>query len=120
MKIAFSSAGNTLDAPLESRFGRSPGFLVVDLDTDTTAVIDNRKNLEAEQGAGIQAAELIARSGARTLVTGHCGPKAFRILHAAGIRVFTTTAPTVATALDQFREGKLNEAATADVNEHWG
>ena len=78
MKIALTTSGKSLDAPVDSRFGRAPGFLLYDLETKTFSVVDNELNLNAPQGAGIQAAETIVRSGARALVTGHCGPKAFR------------------------------------------
>lgn len=119
VKIAFTTSGDSLDAPLDSRFGRAPKFLVYDLETETFEITDNRQNLNAAQGAGIQSAETVARLGAECLVTGHCGPKAFRVLSAAGIRVFTTSAATVASALDQFKSGKLAEAAAADVEGHW-
>jgi len=117
VKIAFTTSGNDLNAPLDSRFGRAPKFLVYDLDTNTFEVIDNQLN--AAQGAGIQAAEIVARSGAKSLVTGHCGPKAFRVLSAAGIKIFNTDAPTVAAALEQYRAGQLAEANSADVEGHW-
>jgi predicted Fe-Mo cluster-binding NifX family protein len=52
-------------------------------------------------------------------VTGHCGPKAFRVLLAAGIKVYATGAPTVAAALELYRSGKLTEAKAADVDGHW-
>ncbi|MFA4973973.1 MAG: NifB/NifX family molybdenum-iron cluster-binding protein [bacterium] len=119
MKIAFTTSGDDLNAPLDSRFGRAPKFLVYDLDNSTFEVIDNRQNLNAAQGAGIQSAEAVARLGANALVTGHCGPKAFRVLVAAGIKIYNTDAPTVATALDLYRAGKLAEAKSADVEGHW-
>ena len=119
MKIAFTTAGETLDAPLDSRFGRAARFLVYDLDSKTFEVIDNQQNLNAAQGAGIQSAETVARLGAKSLVTGHCGPKAFRVLLAAGIKVYTTEAPTIAAALEEYRSGKLAEANSADVEGHW-
>jgi len=119
MKIVFTTSGDDLEAPLDSRFGRAPKFLVYDLDNSTFEVIDNRQNLNAAQGAGIQSAEAVARLGANALVTGHCGPKAFRVLVAAGIKIYNTDAPTVATALDLYRAGKLAEAKSADVEGHW-
>lgn len=119
MKVAFTTSEEGLDAPLDSRFGRAPRFLVYDMDTNTFAMIDNRQNLNAAQGAGIQAAETVARSGVSCIVTGHCGPKAFRVLSAAGIKVYSTSAATVAAALDLFRAGKLTPAQTADVEGHW-
>lgn len=119
MKIVLTTSGNNIDAPLDSRFGRAPKFLVCDLDSGTFEVADNQQNLNAAQGAGIQAAETVARLGAKALVTGHCGPKAFRVLTAAGIRTYHTDAPTVAAALQQYRLGKLPEAKAADVEGHW-
>jgi predicted Fe-Mo cluster-binding NifX family protein len=119
VKVVFTTSGDNLDAPLDSRFGRAPKFLVYDLDSETFEVVDNQQNLNAAQGAGIQAAETVARSGAKSLVTGHCGPKAFRVLLAAGIKVYTADAPTVAAALEQYRTGKLTEAKVADVEGHW-
>ena len=118
-RIAFTTSGNDLDAPLDSRFGRAPKFLLYELDGETFTVVDNQQNLNAAQGAGIQSAETVVRLGATVLVTGHCGPKAFRVLHGAGVKIFHTAAPTVAAALAQYREGALTEAQAADVDGHW-
>ncbi len=119
MKIAFTTSGDGPDAPLDSRFGRAPKFLVYDLDGDAWQMLDNAQNLGAAQGAGIQAAETVVRAGARAVVTGHCGPKAFRVLAAAGVTVYNSAAPTVATALADFRAGRLAPARGADVEGHW-
>jgi len=119
MKIAFSTSGSDLNAPLDSRFGRAPKFLVYDLDNASFEVIDNQQNLNAAQGAGIQSAETVVRSGAKALLSGHCGPKAFRVLAAAGVKVYTSDATTVAEALEHFKAGKLKEAGNADVEGHW-
>lgn len=119
MKIALTTSGNDLAAPLDSRFGRAPKFLIYDLDANTFEVLDNDQNLNAAQGAGIQSAQNIARSGVKALVTGHCGPKAFRVLAAANIKIYNTSAATVAEALEQYRAGKLTPSVSADVEGHW-
>jgi len=119
MKIAITTDGIDLSAPLDSRFGRAPKFLIYDLAANTFDVVDNEQNLNAAQGAGIQSAQNIARLNVKALVTGHCGPKAFRVLQAAGIKIFTCDAATVAEALERYRSGKLREAADADVEGHW-
>ena len=119
MKVAFTTSGDSLNAPLDSRFGRAPKFLVYDLDSETFIVFDNHQNLNAAQGAGIQSAETVARLGAKSLVTGHCGPKAFRVLTSAGIKIYNTAASTVGAALEAFKTGKLKPAETADVEGHW-
>jgi predicted Fe-Mo cluster-binding NifX family protein len=119
MKIAFTTSGNDLSSPLDTRFGRAPKFLIYDQDNDTFELIDNQQNLNAAQGAGIQSAQTVARSGVQALVTGHCGPKAFRVLNAARIKIFSSDAPTVAAALDQYRAGQLSEITSPDVEGHW-
>ena len=119
MKIAFAAAGDTLEAPLDSRFGRAAKFIVCDTDTDTVEVIDNIQNLNAAQGAGIQAAQTVSQSGAQALVAHHCGPKAFRVLSAAKITVYNSDALTVAAALEAFKAGTLKPATDSDVEGHW-
>ncbi|MBN1546120.1 MAG: NifB/NifX family molybdenum-iron cluster-binding protein [Syntrophaceae bacterium] len=119
MKVVFTTSGDSLDAPLDGRFGRAPKFLVYDLDSDKFEVIDNKQNLNAAQGAGIQAAETVARSGAKALVTGHCGPNAFQVLSAAGIKIFNSRAATISEALEQYRQESLPVANAADVKGHW-
>lgn len=39
--------------------------------------------------------------------------------HGAGIKIYNTSAHTVAKALAQYRAGKLNAANAADVGGHW-
>ena len=119
MKIAFTTSGDDIHAPLDPRFGRAPKFLIYDLDHDTYRVVDNLQNQSAAQGAGIQSAETVAREGVQGVVTVHCGPKAFRVLSAAGISIFNSDAGTVAEALEQYRSGQLKEAGSADVEGHW-
>jgi predicted Fe-Mo cluster-binding NifX family protein len=119
VKIAFAASGETLEAPLDSRFGRAAKFIVYDTETDALEVIDNVQNLEAAQGAGIQAAQTVSQSGVEGLVARHCGPKAFRVLSVAGIKVYNTDAPTVAAALEAFRAGTLEPATSSDVEGHW-
>lgn len=118
-KIAFTTTGQDLQADMDPRFGRAPRFLVYDVDRDSIQLIENQQARNASQGAGIQAAETIVKAGVDTLVTGHCGPKAFKVLDASGVKVYNCDASTVAEALDLLRAGKLTVAAVADVEGHW-
>ncbi len=119
MKAAFPVTGDDLSSPLDGRFGRAAKMLILDLEGGGFEIIDNAKSLDAVQGAGIQSAEAVVRSGAGILMTGHCGPKAFRVLRAAGVKVYLTQAPTVAVALEEYRAGRLVEASGSDVEGHW-
>lgn len=118
MKIAFSTSGESLEAPLDGRFGRAPRFLVYDLDAGRAQLVENGLSPGSSQGAGIQAADTIARTGAKAVVTGHCGPNAFRVLSQAGVRVYTCRAQTVAGALEEYRAGTLVEQSGPDVSGH--
>lgn len=119
MKLAFTTTGDHLDAPLDPSFGRARNFLLYDMQSGASELIGNQQNINAAQGAGIQAAQTIVKAGAQALVTGHCGPKAFRVLEAAGVTVYNTDAPTVAEALARFRAGQLAAASSANVESHW-
>ena len=119
MKIAFTTGGTDLSAAIDRRFGRAPGFLVVDTETGETAYESNEQNLNAAQGAGIQTAQNVAATGAEAVVSGHCGPKAFRILNASNIAVYTTESATIQEAIDLLKAGKLTPAESADVEGHW-
>lgn len=119
MKIAVTSQGPDMDAAVDPRFGRAKCFIVVDTETGESAVHDNAQNLNAAQGAGIQAGRNVADLGVEAVVTGHVGPKAFTTLRAAGIRVYAGASGTVAEAVQQFKAGRLEAAEGADVQGHW-
>ena len=120
MKIAFTTAGDDLSANVDTRFGRAPKFLVYDCSEKTFEVIDNQQNLNAAQGAGIQSAQTVCSLDAEAVFTGHCGPKAFRALVAAGIKVYNTDINPIAAVIKAFESGEMKSSDTADVEGHWG
>ena len=120
MRIAVTAQGPGVEATVDPRFGRARYFVVVDTQDDSVASVDNTANLDAAQGAGIQAGRRIVELGAQVLLTGHVGPKAYDTLHAGGVRVFTGVAGRVADAVDAFQAGRLSAADAPDVQGHWG
>ena len=119
MKIAVTAAGPDLSSTVDQRFGRGRYLLIVETPERTVQAVDNQAGMNASQGAGIQAAQSVIDSGATVLITGHCGPKAFRALKAAGIDVYLTSGGRVDEVLTQIEEGKLELAPAADVDGHW-
>ncbi len=119
MKIVVTAQGAEMESPVDPRFGRAKYFVLVDTDTGQHQAHDNAQNLNAAQGAGIQAAQTVAQLGAETVLTGHVGPKAFATLTAANIAVHTGASGTVKEAIEQFQAGRLESAAKADVQGHW-
>ena len=119
MKIVVTSQGSDLNAQVDPRFGRARSFLVVDTDTEEFSVHDNTQNLNAVQGAGIQAGRTVAELGVEAVVTGNVGPKAFAALQAAGVKIYLGASGTVKEAVEQFKAGQLQDASKANVEGHW-
>jgi len=118
MIIAISSTGKELDSNLDPRFGRAAYFIIVDAETMDFEAVENTQNLNLPQGAGIQAGKKIADQHVDALITGHCGPKAFKVLQTAGVKVVTAAGGKVSDAIEKFIKGELATAAAADVEGH--
>ena len=119
MKIAVTSQGTSLDSEVDPRFGRAAFILVVDSESFDFEVLDNSENINAFKGAGIQAASMISDKGAEILLTGYCGPNAFKTLNAAKIKVASDVKGTVKDAVKSFIEGSLTFSDQANVEGHW-
>jgi predicted Fe-Mo cluster-binding NifX family protein len=119
MKIAVSASGKDMSSEIDPRFGRAALFLFVDSVTRDVRVVENRQNLDLPQGAGIQAAQTIAAEKADVLLTGNCGPKAFKVLTAAKVKVVVGARGRVDQALERYLNGELKHSDEANVEGHW-
>ena len=119
LKIAITSKGKDLDSPVDPRFGRAAYILIVDTLNHGVEVLDNSENVNAFKGAGIQAAVMISDRGAKVLLTGYCGPNAFKTLNAAGVKVANDVTGTVRDAVIAYNEGKVSFADGANVEASW-
>lgn len=119
MKIAVTSQGQTLDDAVDPRFGRAPFFLIIDPDALSCEPLPN-PNLELGGGAGIQSAQLMAERGVTVVLTGNCGPNAFRTFGAAGIQVITGVSGTALEAVRAYQAGTLSQAGEPSVPSHFG
>lgn len=118
MKICVTASSEGLGAPMDSRFARAPFMIVVDSETGDAETLANEA-ASAGHGAGIQAAQTVARMGAEVLLTAHCGPKAFEVLDAAGIKVFSIGSGTVEEAVACWKAGTLAQLETSDSDAGW-
>ena len=119
MKIAVSSTGTDLDSEVDPRFGRASYILIVDSETLDCEVVDNKENVNALKGAGIQAASMVSDKGAEVLLTGFCGPNAFKALIAGKIGVANDADGSVRDAVKAYLDGKLPLSDKANVEGHW-
>jgi predicted Fe-Mo cluster-binding NifX family protein len=119
MKICVSAASNSLDSPIDPRFGRCPYLVIVDSDNMQFEVIQNMAS-GATGGAGIQAAQTIASKGAEVLITGNVGPNAFQALSAASIKIVTGASGTIREVVEKYTRGELRETGAPTVGGHFG
>jgi len=106
-------------AEVDPRFGRAKCFILVDTETGEFSVHDNAQNLNAAQGAGIQAAQNVAALDVEAIITGNVGPKAFATLNAGGVKIYVGATGTVSQAVEQFKAGQLKCVDQANVDGHW-
>lgn len=119
MKAALPATGKSLEARLDARFGRAPFFLIYDTDSDQYEWVPNRQNMMARQGAGIQSAQILLDHRVEAVVTLHLGPKAFRVLEEAGVKLYRGTAQPLQKIIDTIKSDKLEPITGANVNGHW-
>lgn len=125
MKIAITACTETAEGAVDERFGRARYIIIFDTETEGTQVIDNLDNFNAAQGAGINTAQKMADLSVDLILSGHVGPKAFKVLQTAGIKVGIFPADhrqgtTCREMLEAWQEGKIDEIGNADVKSHWG
>jgi len=119
VKIAVTASGPGLDSQVESRFGRCPYFIIVDTDTMEYEAIHN-PNVQVGGGAGIQSAQMMAQNDVELVLTGNCGPNAFRVFSQAGIKIVTGVSGLVRESVEKFKSGEIAEATLPSVNDHFG
>ena len=119
MRIAVTSTGEGLDSQVDPRFGRAAFFLIGDTETMEFVAVEN-ENVAAGGAAGIGSAKRVIDESAEAVLTGNCGPNAERTLSAAGVKLYTGVAGTVAQAVELFKSGKLSAAEKPNVQAHFG
>lgn len=118
-KIAISSEGPTLEDNLESRFGRAAGFIIYNTETGDYTYFENGLAQTMAQGAGIQTAENVINKGVKAVLTGYVGPKAFKVLEAAGVRIAQELEDiSVQEAIDLFKNDKVTWANAPNSKGH--
>jgi predicted Fe-Mo cluster-binding NifX family protein len=122
MKLAISITGNTLDSPFDARFGRAAAFCIADTETGEWQAFENPA-LSSSGGAGVQAAQFVARQGAGAVISGAFGPNAFDTLAASDIEMYLASgneAHAAADILEMFNAGQLTKAEAATHEGHHG
>lgn len=107
MIVAVAVTGNKMPAPIDTRFGRAPWFLIYDNETNDERFIPNPSS-ESGRGAGIGAVQVLADAEVDCVIGAEPGPKATETLKILGIDAFNPEIISDAvTAIAAWREGKL-------------
>ncbi len=107
MKVAVSTQGRDLSSSLHSGFGRAPGFIIYDLETEEYTYLSNEHNLSGAKGVGARTAQDVVNCGVQGVVTSQMGPKAFSFLRGQKVQIYLTEAETVQEAIQAWRQGDL-------------
>ncbi len=86
MKVAITSSGNSLEAKLDSRFGRCSYFVIYDTETKAIEFVPN-SNKESIEGAGPGSVQLVASRGVEKVVSGEFGAKVKSIFDSLQIQL---------------------------------
>ena len=119
MKICVSAIANSLEAPLDLRFGRCLYLVIVNSETMEFEAYPNLA-ADSTDGAGIRVAQTIANEDVKVVITGNVGPNAFGVLSAAGIEIVTGAFGTVREVVEKFKRGELQRTGAPTVGGHFG
>ncbi|MGI6572530.1 MAG: NifB/NifX family molybdenum-iron cluster-binding protein [Fermentimonas sp.] len=86
MRIAIVSEKKSLDARIDSRFGRCAYFAIYDSDSKTTEFFPNPAK-DSLEGAGPEAVKFIASKGVKKVVAPEFGRKAEAMLNKLQIEI---------------------------------
>lgn len=112
MKIAVTSYGPTIDDRLDERF-RVARFVII---YDTLLQnFEQLKIFSSPKELGQETARRIIQAGAKALITGHIGNKAYSMLYENQIVVYSVGGLTVRQALNFFQNNHLKRLAAANA-----
>lgn len=113
MKVGIPTMGNRgIEEIVSEHFGRAPTYTIVDSETDSVDIIDNRS--EHMGGTG-KPPEPLARAGVEVMLCSGLGPRAISMFESYGIEVYVGAAGTVSDALKSWKNGALQEATDANA-----
>lgn len=112
MKIGISSMDKDINSMLDVRFGRCNYFVICDTEGGLVKVIENKGQMSGG-GAGIAAAQQIIDEDVDVVITGNVGPNAFNLFKNSDIKVYRCGSIKIESAVQLFKEGKLEELTEA-------
>ena len=119
MKIAIPVEEISLNVNVCVSFGRSPYFLIYDMDTNEEKYLVNEA-ADAQGGAGIKAAQLVLDEGAEAVIIPRLGQNAADVLNAGNVRLYKSEFGSASHNIDLFKENKLSILTEIHAGFHGG
>jgi len=114
MKVAITSKGRSMDSEIESRFSRSPFFVIVNTETGEFKAFEN-PGASAKDAACVDAVKFLVGKEVKAVLTGNVGHNAFVTLQDTLIQVYLGAAGTVRETLENFKKRKLSRPKEPSV-----
>jgi len=108
MRIAVPTIGNGgLDEAVGEHFGRVPTYTIIDEETGSVEIIQNTSH---HMGGSSYPPEILYNANVDIMLCSGLGVRAIRMFEERGIRVYIGASGTVRDAIEQWRNGMLQEA----------
>jgi predicted Fe-Mo cluster-binding NifX family protein len=104
---------NGANAELSGHFGRAPFYAIADTEADTIVVVEN-PSVSHGHGECVPASQAFGQGGYDAVVCQGIGRGAVNRLAEAGIPVFISDGPDVASAIASFRRSSLRVVGSED------
>lgn len=107
MKVCIPTIGNKgLDDTINDHFGRSPFYMVIDIDTNEVNFITQEEN---KTHGSCSPVDLILKSGADALICKGMGRKAINYFSEANVEVYISDTGSVKESIEKLKNGTLSK-----------
>jgi len=114
MRVAITARGPGLEFGIDESYGRAYWIMIIDTETGDIDALDNSEIRNVLQGAGEKVSHWLADLDIDVVVTGKVGPKALRQLLDYKIDIYHGACGSVAEALSDWKNGRLESAGVAN------
>ncbi len=113
MKVSITCIGEKgMEEEISPHFGRAPAFVVYNDENDELKIISNTSEHMGGQG---KPPELMAEEGVDVMLTSNLGRRAVAMFESMGIKVYCGASGTVGDAIEQWKNGVLDEASKSNA-----
>ena len=102
--------GKNIDGDVSDVFGRSPYFIIIEIEDGEIKdkeILENR-SIDQMSGAGVTTAQLIVEKNVKAVITGNVGPRALDVLRQFNVDIYYANG-LIKKVLQEYRDGKIKK-----------